>query len=104
MNEGKTKEDFEATLRQVEDLNGLEEMLRSLHWRYEMVEEELGLVKHQCAVCSAPGFLKCEECRARRYCGQACQERDVQEGHLTSCQETARERRVGAAVMDRVVE
>ena len=70
----------------------------------DLRREALGLVKQQCAVCSAPGFLKCEECRARRYCGQACQERDEQEGHLISCQETARERRVGAAVMDRVVE
>ena len=100
---GRTKEDFEATLRQV-DLNGLEEMLRGLHWRYEMVEEELCLVKQRCAVCFAPGFLKCQECQARRYCGQACQERDLQEGHLDSCQETARVRRVRAAVMDRVVE
>ena len=66
---GATKESFERDLKGLKNLDRFEEFMRSLHWRYEMIEEDMSARLQRCTMCPKPGFLKCSACMIKRYIG-----------------------------------
>ena len=54
-------------------------------------------------MCSISGYLKCKACRIKRYCGEECQQKDVQAGHMEVCGEMRKEETVERGLVDKMV-